>query len=231
MKLPKESESDGRLTIRVWDLPTRLFHWLLAVCVIGAFVTVKSGNVMWMQWHIWFGVVGLMLIIFRIIWGFTGSRYARFTNFIKSPSAVSHYLRTGAQPLPGHNPLGSWSVIVMLLAVGVQAGTGLFVSDDILYQGPFYSEVSSETAGLMRRVHQLNQYVIVALVILHLLAIILYTIKGRRLVSTMVTGDAPAKLYAADSPVARDDIGIRAWALILAIGLGWVAWWLIEKAA
>lgn len=219
-----------RSTIRVWDLPTRLFHWLLTVCIIGAFVTANSGNVMWMQWHIWFGVIALMLIVFRIIWGFTGSRYARFSSFVASPASVCNYLRSGYAAIPGHNPLGGWSVIVMLLAVGVQAFTGLFVSDDILFQGPFNGGVSGDVAGLMRSIHQTNKYVVMGLVILHLLAIVFYTIRGKRLVSAMVTGDAPAKLYATDSPAARDDIGLRAWALVLAIGLGLVAWWLIDKA-
>ena len=224
-------KSGPRSTIRVWDLPTRLFHWLLATCVIGAFVTVKSGNVTWMEWHIWFGVGALALIFFRVIWGFTGSRYARFGNFIKSPATIASYLRTGSPALPGHNPLGALSVIALLLAVGTQAVTGLFVTDDILYQGPFYNDVSSQTATLMRDIHQTNEYVIFALVVLHLLAILVYTIKGKRLVTAMITGDAPARLYSSDSPVARDDVGLRAWGLILAIGLAMLAWWLIDRAA
>lgn len=221
--------SSNRSTIRVWDLPTRLFHWMFATCVIGAIVTAKSGNILWMEWHIWFGIIALALLIFRVIWGFTGSRYARFANFVRCPRTIVEYLRSGTPSLPGHNPLGALSVIALLLAVGVQAVTGLFVSDDILYQGPFYNDVSGETAALMRTIHQTNEYVIFGLVILHLLAIILYTIKGKRLVAAMITGDAPALLYSSDSPVARDDIGIRLWALVLAIGIGMVAWWLIDK--
>lgn len=221
--------SPERSAIRVWDLPTRLFHWLFATCVIGAIVTVKSGNVLWMEWHIRFGIVALALLAFRIIWGFTGSRYARFATFLKCPRSIAEYLRSGTPSAPGHNPLGALSVIALLVAVGVQVVTGLFVSDDILYQGPFFNDVSSETATLMRTIHKANEYVIFGLVILHLLAILLYTVRGKRLVRAMITGDAPANLYASDSPVARDDIGIRLWALVLAIGLGMVAWWLIDR--
>ena len=222
--------SPQKSVIRVWDLPTRLFHWLFAVCVIGAIVTVKSGNVMLMEWHIRFGIIALALLVFRVIWGLTGSRYARFTNFVRCPSAVIGYLKARSWPTPGHNPLGALSVIALLLCIGVQSVTGLFVTDDILYQGPFHGDVAAKTATLMRTIHQFNQYVVVALVLLHLVAIAIYRIKGQRLVRTMVTGDAPASQYAPDSPDARDDLGIRAWALLLATGLGVLAWWLIDRA-
>jgi len=216
--------------IRVWDLPTRLFHWLLATCVIGAFVTVKSGNPLWMEWHIKFGIVALALIAFRIIWGFVGPRYARFTQFIKSPATVRQYISGNLPALPGHNPLGGWSVIAMLLAVGIQAFTGLFVSDDILYQGPFYNDVSGPTATIMRTIHGINEYVILFLVGLHLLAIILYTIRGKKLISGMVTGDMPVALFEPDSKPARDGLFVRLWALAIAVACGFCAWWLIVRA-
>lgn len=218
-------------SIRVWDLPTRLFHWLFAFCVIAALVTVKAGDGMWMDWHIRFGIATLGLLVFRIIWGLTGPRYARFGTFVKPAGAIVDYIRNGhARGEPGHNPLGALSVIAMLAVIGIQTITGLFTTDDILYQGPFYNDVSSSTAAFMRSIHKLNEYVIFGLIGLHLAAILVYTLKGKRLVTPMITGNAPASLYLQGSPSSRDDVGIRAWALMLAVGLASVVWWLIQRA-
>jgi cytochrome b len=105
--------------VRIWDLPTRLFHWLFAVSVIGAVVTVKVGG-SWMDWHMPLGVSALVLLAFRLIWGFTGSRYAKFANFVVAPRQTLAYLKTKPHPkVAGHNPLGAWSV----LAMGCQSPT------------------------------------------------------------------------------------------------------------
>lgn len=83
---------NNRLAIRIWDLPTRLFHWALVVCIVGAFVSVKLGG-LYMDWHVRFGCVALGLIVFRVLWGFVGPRYARFTQFVRGPRAVANYLK------------------------------------------------------------------------------------------------------------------------------------------
>jgi cytochrome b len=215
-------------SIRVWDLPTRIFHWLFAASVIGAVTTVNIGG-LWMDWHVTFGVAALMLLIFRVIWGFAGPRYARFKNFVVGPKQVWLYLRgSKAIETAGHNPLGAWSVMALLLVVGVQAVTGLFASDDILTNGPLNSYVSSQTASLMTTIHKWNKIALLALVGLHLVAILIYTIRGKGLVKPMITGDKPSDRGSATAVSARDDWAIRLWALLLFAALSALGWWLIE---
>src|SRR5690606_20858784 len=128
--------------VRIWDLPTRLFHWLFAASVIGAFVTVKVGG-LWMDYHPRFGYTALGLLIFRLLWGLVGPRYARFSQFVKGPAATLRYLRAPRR-MAGHNPLGAWSVLALLLAVGVQTTTGLFATDGIFTEGPLASRISGQ---------------------------------------------------------------------------------------
>lgn len=181
--------------VTVWDLPTRLFHWLLVAFVATSFVTAEiGGNAM--QIHEWSGFVILSLLIFRVGWGFFGSRTARFTDFVRGPKAVLSYagglLRKDSPPHFGHNPLGGWSIVAMLLTLFVQAGTGLFANDDILTEGPLYSWVSKATSDFITDIHQWNQGVIVALVAIHLLAILFYfLVKRENLVRPMITGVRP----------------------------------------
>lgn len=213
-------------TIRVWDLPTRLFHWLFAVSVIGAVTTVKVGGV-WMDWHLPFGIMALVLLVFRIIWGFTGSRYARFSSFVRRPRTVWAYLRQEETiGHAGHNPLGGWSVLALLLVVGVQATTGLFATDDILTSGPLNSFVSSDAGRLLTKIHKWNENVLFGLVGLHLVAIAIYAIRGKHLVPPMVTGNVKTNAVVSSTTAARDDIGLKAWALILIVALSYGGWWL-----
>ena len=215
-------------SVRIWDLPTRLFHWLFAASVIGAVVTVKVGG-SWMDWHMPLGITALVLLVFRLIWGFTGSRYARFANFVVAPRQTVAYLKTKPHPKsPGHNPLGAWSVLALLLVVGIQAFTGLFTTDDILVQGPLNQFVSGDVASVMTSIHKFNEKPLFILVGLHLLAIIVYAIKGEKLVPPMLTGDKSEQHVPANTPSARDDIGLRAWAVVLIVLLGSIGWWLIE---
>jgi len=217
-------------SVRIWDLPTRLFHWLFAVSVIGAVATVKVGG-SWMDWHLPLGVTALMLLVFRLIWGFTGSRYARFTNFVRRPSQTIAYLRNKhATDSPGHNPLGAWSVLALLLVVGIQAFTGLFTTDEILVQGPLNQFVSGDFADVMSSIHSFNEKPLFALVALHLIAIAIYAFKGKRLVPPMITGDKSTDGLPVNTPAARDDVGLRAWGLVLALVLASIGWWLVDLA-
>ncbi len=222
------NDNASKTTVRIWDLPTRLFHWLFAASVIGAVVTVKVGG-NWMDWHLPLGVTALVLLVFRLIWGFTGSRYARFANFLRSPAQTLAYLRTkhGVEPA-GHNPLGGWSVMALLLVVGIQAFTGLFATDEILTQGPLNQFVSGDVANIMSSIHRFNEKPLFILVGLHLVAILVYAIKGTRLVPPMLTGDKPADSLAPNTPAARDDVGLRAWGLVLIVILASIGWWLVE---
>jgi cytochrome b len=161
----------------------------LAICIVLGIVFVKiGGNAI--QWHAYCGYTALALILFRLIWGFVGSWHARFANFIPSPSKLIAFLRGQVDGGLGHNPLGALSVIALLLVVLIQALTGLFADDDIFFQGPLAKYVSNSTVALLTSTHRFNQYLIFALVGLHLAAIsYYYFVKRQNLVGPMVTGD------------------------------------------
>lgn len=203
-------------TVRIWDLPTRLFHWSLATLVVFSVATAKIGG-NWMDWHLRSGYAILALIVFRLLWGFAGARYALFAQFVRGPRAVLAYLRAArgaGERHAGHNPLGAWSVLALLAALLVQASTGLFATDEIATEGPLAKLVSGATASLMTRIHSLNEKLLYALVALHVAAIAFYLfVKRENLVAPMVTGD---KRGIAAEP-ARDDALMRARAALLAL--------------
>ena len=192
MKPTPPNTAGPHRNIVVWDLSTRLFHWLLVIFVIVSFVTGKiGGNAM--PYHKWSGFTILVLILFRLIWGVVGGAESRFVRFIKGPAAVVRYAMTllskNSAPHLGHNPLGGWSIIAMLFALLVQAATGLFANDDIATTGPLYGWVSKATSDGLTRIHRLNQEVIIALVSIHVLAVLFYLFfKRENLVKPMITG-------------------------------------------
>ena len=175
--------------IRVWDLPIRVFHCLLVLCIIGSVVTVNiGGNAM--QWHAYFGYSVLTLLIFRITWGFVGSTHARFVSFFPSLQNILNYLQGHAPRVLGHNPLGAISVIALLLVLSIQALTGLFVDDEIAFQGPIAKYVSNSTVSLLSEVHKWNHWLIYILITIHIAAIIYYQkFKGEDLIKPMISGD------------------------------------------
>jgi cytochrome b len=187
-------QKTGRSTrVLVWDLPTRLFHWLLLICVILSFVTGNiGGNVM--EYHMLSGYAILVLLIFRLAWGFFGSPTARFSSFVKGPATVLSHLGMLLQkktetPYLGHNPLGGWSIVAMLLLLFTQVATGLFANDDILTEGPLYAWVSKETSDLFTWVHLTNRYLLVALIAVHIFAVFFYFFyKHENLIGPMITG-------------------------------------------
>lgn len=205
------------MKIRIWDLPLRLFHWLLVVAVIGSFVSVKlGGNAM--IWHGRFGYIVLALIFFRLIWGFVGTHHARFVNFIRFPKAIFAYLKNPTET-PGHSPLGAISVIVLLGLFLSQALAGLFASDDIAFDGPLVKYVASAWVELLTSFHRLNEWVLMALVGVHVGAILYYKYaKKINLISAMITGD---KESADTAPLVQDDskVRLKAMALLMAIAL------------
>ena len=181
-------------TTRVWDLPTRLFHWALVVLIA---LQYASGEFGWlsMRWHALLGYATLVLVVFRLAWGFAGSDTSRFRSFVRGPSAVARYVaalvRGEAPRDAGHNPLGAWSVLLMLASVALQAVSGLFTTDDIMEEGPLVARASSATVEWMTSVHHLNQTVLLVLVALHLGAIALHAIARRHnLVAPMLHGRA-----------------------------------------
>ena len=173
--------------ILIWDLPTRLFHWLLVLAIVALVVTGKAGG-SWMEWHGRLGLLVLGLLVFRLLWGVMGSTYARFAGFFPTPAKVAAYLR-GQWHAPGHNPLGACSVLALLAVPLFQALTGLVANDDIAFVGPLYDLVGRDLSNLATRWHLLAVNVLLALVALHVAAILFYAhIKKDNLVKPMVRG-------------------------------------------
>lgn len=178
----------------VWDLPTRLFHWLL-VALLALQYASGEFQLLPMQWHYWLGYATLALILFRVLWGFAGSQTSRFTHFLRSPRTLLRYVadlaRGRVMRAPGHNPLGGWSVLLMLTMVALQSISGLFTSDDISEEGPLAAHVSDATVALMTRIHHLNRYALLLLIALHIGAVGLhYTRRNENLVAPMLHGTA-----------------------------------------
>ncbi|MCB5188138.1 cytochrome b/b6 domain-containing protein [Methylobacillus caricis] len=174
--------------INTWDLPLRIFHWSLVALFTTAIITVKiGGNAL--EWHVISGLALLALLIFRVLWGFAGGTYAKFSNFIRGPRAIVGYLKGTGDKTIGHNPLGGWSVVAMLLLLLAQAITGLFANDDIFTEGPLYSLIDKDTSDYLTYLHTVNQYVLYGLIGLHIAAILYYRLfKHENLVKAMITG-------------------------------------------
>jgi cytochrome b len=208
------------MRIKVWDLPTRLFHWLLFVAVAAALWTGWVGG-NWIEWHGRLGLVVLGLLAFRLVWGFLGSTYARFAQFAPTPGRLLDYLR-GRWHGEGHNPLGALSVFALLGVLSWQALSGLFSNDDIAFEGPLADLVSSQTSTWLSGLHRQGLWIILALVALHLAAIAVYALRGKNLVQPMLVG-----WKASDDPAVRSAKGGKLWALLLAlavaVGVVWVA--------
>jgi cytochrome b len=177
----------NRQRILLWDLPTRLFHWLLALAVIAALVSGQiGGNLIDLHGKIGLGIVGL--IAFRLVWGFAGSTYARFAHFFPTPARIKAFLNGEWREL-GHNPLGALSVLALIFLLTVQALTGLFANDDIAFVGPLYDLISKSLSNRLSGIHELLSNVVIALVVLHIAAIVFYVrVKKDNLVKPMLTG-------------------------------------------
>jgi cytochrome b len=216
----------------VWDLPLRAFHWLFAASILASWATAKAGFT-WMQWHIRLGYWMMGLIIFRVVWGVIGPRHARFTSFLKGPGAVWRYVRgfTGlgeAVESVGHNPLGGLMVILMLLLVAFQTGTGLFTTDDISWSGPFNAAVSGSTGHLLTSLHHLNFNFIWAAIALHVGAIAYYAfIKRQNLVPAMLHGWKPAEAVPAGEAITSSQLWKALIVMIVAAGL---VYWILTLA-
>jgi cytochrome b len=183
----------ARVAVPVWDLPTRLFHWLLVVLIALNVYTGNVGGVSNMELHMLSGYAILALVLFRIAWGLVGSRHSRFASFVRGPASALGYirgLRSAHYPASmGHNPLGGWSVVAMLLSLIVQAGTGLFADDEILTEGPLAGTVSKATRRFLTGIHDINANVLYVLIAMHVAAVAYYLIVRREnLIRPMLTG-------------------------------------------
>lgn len=202
--------------IRVWDLPTRLFHWILVLTVIGSVLTIKLGG-NWVEVHFWCGYVALTLILFRLAWGFVGPRYARFASFLYAPREIRAYARglLGRGPAsryPGHNPLGALSVFALLVSLAFQAASGLFANDDIASEGPLARFIGKALSDRITGWHHLNEKILYLLVALHVAAIVYYAVRKKEpLVQAMLIGDKEGL----PQDAARDGAAVRIGALAL----------------
>jgi cytochrome b len=200
---------------RVWDLPTRIFHWALLMFVLLLVISgLRGGDAL--EWHFRFGYSVLTLLLFRIVWGLVGGRWSRFASFVYSPSTVINYLKGQGQPehSVGHNPLGAGSVFAMLFFLLAQVATGLFADDDIANSGPLSKFVSNATVTLLTGYHKnYGKYILLLLVVLHIGAITYYLVKKKQnLIVPMLKGDKSLEHAVEDS---RDDAASRSVAAII----------------
>ncbi|MFZ3126518.1 MAG: cytochrome b/b6 domain-containing protein [Rhodoferax sp.] len=202
--------------VRVWDLPTRLFHWSLVLCFAGLLATAEmAGNAM--VWHFRLGYTALSLLLFRLIWGVLGGRWSRFSAFGLAPATLRRYIRgdqTAALTV-GHNPLGSVAVLALLLCTLLQAAAGLFSADETATTvGPLAKMVSATWVQVATVYHtQIGKIILIVLVQLHIAAIVFHRIRrGENLMLPMLTGD---KQLAEPFEAARDDV----WSRIRALGV------------
>ncbi len=210
--------------LRVWDLPTRAFHWALVICIVGAIVSIKMGET---GWHFRFGYAILGLLLFRLVWGVVGPRYARFSSFPPRLIAAWKSLRGAPDSHAGHNPAGALSVYALLASCSFQVISGLFSNDGILWDGPLRKWVAGSTSDMITGLHLANRWLLIGLIALHVAAIIWYrAARGRRLTSAMISGlsdQAPA-----GSEPTRDDSAIRLRAAVVLAASAAAVWWLVR---
>ena len=217
--------------VRVWDLPTRLFHWTLVICIVGLIATAQiGGNAM--NWHFRFGYGVLTLLLFRLVWGFVGGRWSRFSAFLYSPATLLRYLRgqPDARHLMGHNPLGALSVFAILTMLLLQVGTGLFSDDEIAAVGPLSKLASGAIVSQLTYYHkEIGKVIVLFLVVLHIGAIIFYRFKRKQdLIRPMIVGDASSP---APQPASRDDARSRALAAVVLLACAGVVAAVLRQVA
>jgi cytochrome b len=210
----------------VWDIPVRLFHWLLVLCLFGQWLTAEVLEDA-MHIHFYIGYFAIGLIIFRLIWGFVGTKYAKFSSFIAGPKAILNYVKsfTSKQKVftTGHNALGGLLLPAVLVLVGLQAISGLFTSDDIVSAGPYYDSANSTVQKCMQWLHHNIFDVLIALVVIHLSAIAWYRWALKHdLITPMITGQ---KVVNASKAITHSKL-VNAFALAIAVGI--FVYWLVE---
>ncbi len=211
----------GWRRIKVWDLPVRLFHWILVALIAALYVTGEWG---YMDQHMVLGQAVLVLVTWRIVWGLIGSDTARFARFLKGPAGVLAYARSILTPTPlptaGHNPVGGLMVVALLVLVLLQASSGLFATDDIVSEGPLIHLVSGKTASLMTRIHHLAFNGLLALVAIHIAANLFYLfVKKENLIGPMVTGMKPVPPSIKAPALASPAVALF---LLVALAAAWI---------
>ncbi len=218
-------------TLKIWDLPVRLFHWGLVAAFVEAYTTHYLGAT-YFKYHTWCGYSVIVLTMFRLVWGLVGTYHARFINFVRPPVATAHYIasmikKTDARHA-GHNPLGGAMVIILLMALLAQAFSGLFSNDEIFNLGPLYGYVSDDLSLSLTSLHRQLFYWILGAVILHIIAVCLHVFfKRDNIVKAMLTGEKNAAGLEGVKEITSSRIGL---AIIIVITLSTALTWLIYSA-
>lgn len=219
-------------TRKVWDMPVRVMHWGLVLAVTGAWLTRElEGD--WFAWHVRCGYAVLLLAATRIVWGFVGTRHARFSDFVRGPRAILRYLREGTgadgQRIVGHNPLGALMVLALLAMLFAQALLGLFANDQVMSTGPLFGYVSAETSDRLTSLHKRLFDVTVVAIVVHIAAALFYLWARREnLILPMITGRKPGEML---PPGAGGiDSSRTLLAVVIAAALGALLWWVVRNA-
>ncbi len=218
--------------VQVWDAWVRLTHWLLVLTVAGAWATRKlPGD--WFQLHTRLGYCTLVLVVTRLIWGFVGTRHARFAQFVRGPRSIASYvsgLFAGRNPpIAGHNPLGALMVLALLGLLLGQGFTGLFASDpDIFEYGPLAGFLATATSRELTGWHEQIAEIMLVFIGLHVVAVLAYLIvKRENLIWPMFTGQKKAS----EVPSGEQITGSRVWlAIIFAALVAAALFWAVRSA-
>ncbi len=212
----------------IWDLPIRIFHWLLVIVLVALWYT-SDQDVGLIEIHIKLGYVALGLILFRLVWGIVGTKHARFKNFKPSLSEFKHYIvttKTGKTPLfAGHNPAGSLMVVLIIVLFLMQAISGLFINDDVFSSGPYYGTIDSTAEIIMKYLHHNAFDLIVGLSVIHIAAIIYYLqFKKVNLIKPMFTGKKPESLVSSKDRIKNSKVWL---ALLVTMLVVVFVYWLV----
>lgn len=222
--------------LRIWDLPTRLFHLLLILCVTGLVVTAELGGDL-MVWHFYLGYSVLTLVMFRLVWGLWGGHWSRFVHFVPTPSRLCTYLRAVRtqphSPAVGHNPLGALSVLSMLFFLLAQVFSGLLSDDEIAAAGPWTHWAPSSWIEFATEYHtEIGKPILIVLVLLHVAAVLYHKrIQHDDLITPMLTGDKTLPSAMTDTTPASTDNGrTRSLALLVVAVCAYAAYRLVNWA-
>jgi len=212
----------------IWDLPLRIFHWLFALTIAGSWYTSEQ-NSDFIEYHMLLGYFALGLLVFRVSWGIVGPKHARFSQFIPSFKTLIHYIKCIKQKKkyysPGHNPLGSLMVILMIVLIALQAVSGLFIDDDVFSAGPYYGSITSETEKIMSFLHHNLFDIMIISIVLHLSVITYYwKVKKENLVLPMITGKKSASMVNKKDAIKSSRIPL---AILVGLASIFFVYWLV----
>lgn len=214
------------IQVRIWDLPTRLFHWTLLFGCIICWATATQFNDA-MRWHFLAGYVTLAVLVFRVLWGIFGSSTARFSSFLSQLREIKTYLATFHYRQPsytvGHSPLGGLATLALIITSLTVSITGLFANDAVMTKGPLAHWVSDNSSDSLTDLHQISFNILLSLVILHLIAIAYYrVVKRENLLRPMLTGHKKLPNHPSSISFVSNRIALIVL-LLCSVLVGWIA--------